>query len=219
MWYYDSKIIKSPKTMVISGITHPKGIFKDSAMLTSLGIKPYREVKQNSRYYDLGSYSVDTSGDEVVGTYAGSAKSVASIQSLMLEKVNDQVKAKMGEIDWYWQRAAKGGTAVPTNIANYATTIYSEHETKKTEIAALNTLAKCIEYENRAFTEVRKDQVLYTSSDSETQGANPTKVVGEFKEWHASKTTSYDRTVDMCIHWTANPNDPTDAGLVSLTAD
>ena len=77
--------------MVISGITHPKGIFRDSAMLTSLGIKPYREVKQNSRYYDLGSYSVDTSGDEVVGTYAGSAKSVASIQSLMLEKVNDQV--------------------------------------------------------------------------------------------------------------------------------
>ena len=205
--------------MVISGITHPKGIFNDSAMLTSLGIKPYSEVKQNSRYYDLGSYSVDTSGDEVVGTYAGSAKSVASLQSLMLEKVNDQVKAKMGVIDWYWQRAAKGGTAVPTNIANYATAIYSEHETKKTEIAALNTLAKCIEYENRAFTEVRKDQVLYTSSDSETQGESPTKSVGEFKEWHASNTTSYDRTVDMCIHWTANPDDPTDAGQVSLTAD
>ena len=41
MWYYDSQIIKTPKTMVINGITHPKGIFRDSAMLTSLGIKPY----------------------------------------------------------------------------------------------------------------------------------------------------------------------------------
>ena len=49
MWYYDSKKIKSPKTMVISGITHPKGIFNDSAMLTSLGIKPYSEVKQMYR--------------------------------------------------------------------------------------------------------------------------------------------------------------------------
>ena len=45
MWYYDSQIIKTPKAMVISGITHPKGIFRDSTMLTSLGIKPYRETK------------------------------------------------------------------------------------------------------------------------------------------------------------------------------
>ena len=190
--------------MVISGITHPKGIFKDSAMLTSLGIKPYREVKQNSRYYDLGSYSVDTSGDEVVGTYAGSAKSVASLQSLMLEKVNDQVKAKMGVIDWYWQRAAKGGTAVPTNIANYATTIYSEHETKKTEIGNLDTLAKIKEYEERAYTETRKVEVYNDD--------------GSFKEYHASNTTTHAREIDMCTHFSVHP-DKTDAGQVSLTAD
>ena len=45
MWYYDSEIIKTPRTMVISGITHPPGIFKDSSMLSSLGIKPYTETK------------------------------------------------------------------------------------------------------------------------------------------------------------------------------
>ena len=28
MWYYDSQIISRPKTMVISNITYPKGIFR-----------------------------------------------------------------------------------------------------------------------------------------------------------------------------------------------
>ena len=83
MWYFNGEIIKTPKTMVISDITHPKGIFRDSAMLTSLGIKPYRSVTPDDRYYDLGSYTVDTSGDEVVGTYAGTAKTVSSLKTFM----------------------------------------------------------------------------------------------------------------------------------------
>ena len=102
MWYYDSQIIKTPKAMVISGITHPKDIFKDSATLTSLGIKPYREVRPDSRYYWPGSYSVDTSGDEVVGTYAGTAKDLAYLRANMLSKLNTHVLALHAEIDWYW---------------------------------------------------------------------------------------------------------------------
>ncbi len=39
MWYFNGQIIKTPKAMVISDVTHPKGIFRDSATLTSLGIK------------------------------------------------------------------------------------------------------------------------------------------------------------------------------------
>ena len=70
MWYFNKEIIKHPKSMVISDVTYPKAIFRDSAMLTSLGIKAYREVTPDSRYYWTGAYSVDTSGDEVVGTYA-----------------------------------------------------------------------------------------------------------------------------------------------------
>ena len=57
MWYYDSKVIKTPKTMVISGITHPAAIFRNSDTLATLGIKPYREVVSDSRYYTNGSYS------------------------------------------------------------------------------------------------------------------------------------------------------------------
>ncbi len=60
----------------------------------------------------------------------------------MLEKARSAAASRHAEIDWYWSRASKGGTAVPTNIANYATALYSEHETIKTAIAACNTLAK-----------------------------------------------------------------------------
>ena len=50
--------------MVISDVTHPKGIFRDSDMLASLGIKPYREVTPDSRYYHNGAFTVDESGDD-----------------------------------------------------------------------------------------------------------------------------------------------------------
>ena len=204
MWYYDSQIIRTPKAMVIAGITHPKGIFRDSAMLTSLGIKPYRETRKDSRYYSDGSYSVDATGDEVVGTYAGTAKDVAALNASMLSKTNSYVANRHAEIDWYWTRAAKGGTAVPDAIATYATALYSEHETIKTAIAACDTLAKIIVYENKAHTETRKLEV-YDADNNMT--------------YHASTTRTINRTIDMCTHFTANPNTPTDAGFVSLTAD
>ena len=204
MWYYDSQIIKTPKTMVISNITHPKGIFRDSAMLTSLGIKPYREVRPDNRYYWPGSYSVDTSGDEVVGTFAGTVRDLATLRTGMLKRTNDYAASRHAEIDWYWTRAAKGGTAVSSAMATYATALYSEHETKKTEIAALNTIAKIKEYEARAYTQV--DKVKVYDGD------------GVFTGYHDSNTTSTAREIDMTVHFTVHPN-KIDAGLVSLTAD
>ena len=51
MWYYNSQIIKTPKAMVISDVTYPRGIFRDAATLSSLGIKPYSEVTPDNRYY------------------------------------------------------------------------------------------------------------------------------------------------------------------------
>ena len=204
MWYYDGQIIKTPKSIAISDIRHPSAIFRDSAMLTSLGIKPYRSVTPDSRYYTLGAYTVDTSGAEVVGTYAGVAKNVATLKADMLETINSHVASKLGVIDWYWLRADKGGTAVPSAISTYATTIYSEQGTKESEVAALDTLAKIIEYEGRAYTEVRKDSVY----DGD----------GIFTGYHGSDTTSSARSINMLHHWTVHPDD-VDAGLVSLTAD
>ncbi len=199
MWYYNSQIIKTPKAMVISDITYPKGIFRDAATLSSLGIKPYSEVTPDNRYYWNGAYTVDTSGAEVVGTYAGSAKDVDTLKENMLNTINSQVASKQGDIDWYWARADKGGTAVPANIATYATTIYSEQATKESEVAALDTLDKIKEYEARAYTEVRK--------------------VDNGDGTYGPATTSSAREINMLMHWTANPTDEADPAFVSLTAD
>ena len=203
MWYFNGETIKTPKAMVISDVTHPKGIFRDSAMLTSLGIKPFSTVTPDSRYYWNGAYTVDTSGAEVVGTYAGTARDVATLKAGMLNTINSQVASKQGDIDWYWARADKGGTAVPSAISTYATTIYTEQATKETEVAALDTLAKIIEYENKPHTEVRK--VKHTAEDG--------------TETYGPETESSTREINMLMHWTANPTDEVDPAFVSLTAD
>ena len=203
MWYYNSQIIKHPQAMVISGITHPKAIFRDSATLTSLGIKPYREVTPDSRYYWNGAYSVDTSGDEVVGTYASTPRDVATLKTNMLEKANAAAASRHAEIDWYWSRASKGGTAVPSNIATYATALYSEHETIKTAINAISDLAGVMAYENKPHTETRK--VKNTAENGDVT--------------YGPATTTHTREIDMCTFYTANPTDEVDPAFVSLVAD
>jgi len=205
MWYFNGEIITRPKSMIISSVLYPQTIFQDTTTLTSLGIKPYREVKPDSRYYFNGAFTVNTSGDEVVGTYAGTQKNLANLKSKMLEKTKLHVASLHAEIDWYWTRASKGGTAVPSNIQTYATALYSEHETKKTEIASLNTIAKIKAYESKPFTETRKEKVL----DDD----------GNFVEYHASNTFTVAKTIDMCTHYSKNPTHDVDAGLVSLVAD
>jgi len=203
MWYYNSQIIKTPKAMEIGDVLYPKTIFRDSAQLTALGIKPYREVTPDSRYYWNGAYTVDTSGAEVVGTYAGTARDVATLKTGMLAKANSAVASRLEAIDWYWSRAAKGGTAVPSNIATYATALYSEHETIKTAIAALDTIANIITYENKPHTETRK--VKNTAEDGTVT--------------YGPATTTHSRNIDMSTHFTANPTDEADPAFVSLVAD
>ena len=203
MWYYNSQIIKTPRAMVISDITYPRTIFRDSSTLTSLGIKAYREVTPDSRYYWNGEFTVNTSGSEVVGTYASTARDVATLKAGMLAKANSAVASRHDAIDWYWSRAAKGGTAVPSNIATYATALYSEHETIKTAIAALDTIAKIKTYENKPHTETRK--VKNTAEDGTVT--------------YGPATTTHSRNIDMCTHFSANPTDEADPAFVSLVAD
>ena len=205
MWYYNGEIIKTPRAMQIGDFKYSKGLFKDASKMAELGIKPYSQVTPDNRYYHNGAYTVDTSGDEVVGTYAGTAKDVATLTAAMLVKTKAHVAHLHSRIDWYWVRASKsGGTAVPSAIATYSAALYTEYAAKKTEIAALDTLDKVIEYESRAYTQV--DKVKTLNED------------GSFKEYHASDTVSTARTIDMVTHYTTHPDD-VDAGLVSLTAD
>ena len=203
MWYFNSQTIKTPKTMVISDITYPRQIFRDSDTLTSLGIKSYREVTPDSRYYWNGEFTIDTSGDEVVGTYAGTARDVGTLKANMLGVIDSQVASRQGAIDWYWARADKGGKAIPDAIATYATTIYSEQATKEDEVAALSTLEAVMAYENKPYTETRKVAV-YDEDGNVSYG---------------DETETSTRHINECTHFTANPTDEVDPAFVSLVAD
>tara|TARA_B100000795_G_scaffold266455_2_gene249668 strand:+ start:412 stop:1023 length:612 start_codon:yes stop_codon:yes gene_type:complete len=203
MWYYDSKIIKTPRKMIINGVLHSPSIFQNSDKLESLGIKKYTEVKTQSKYFRDGAYTLKTSGDTVVGTYQPIGKDTDFLKKDMLKLVDKLIASKQSDIDWYWIKSLKTGTDVPKDIQKYAKTLYSEYETKKLEISVMNKISQIEEYENRPHTEVRKE------SHTDENG----------KVTYGPKTTSVTRHINMCIHWTSNPTDDVDLAFVSLTAD
>ena len=203
MWYFNGQIIKTPKSMNIGDFQYTKDLFKDAKKMTELGIKPYRSVTPNNRYFNNGSYSVDTSGDEVVGTYNSVAKDIDVLKSNMLSLIKSQLTLKLTDTDWYYLRKLRTGTDVPSEIQDYSDALYSEYDTKKTEISAMTKMSQIMEYENRPHTEVRKVE----SKNSEG------------KTIYGPKTESFTREINMINEWPTNPNDEVDPSLVSLTAD
>ena len=91
MWYFNGQIIKTPKEMKLLGLQYTKELFRDAEKMTELGIKPYREVTPDSRYFNNAGYSIDTSGDEVVGTYAAKGKDTDVLTKSMLGLIKKQL--------------------------------------------------------------------------------------------------------------------------------
>ena len=203
MWYFNGEIIKTPKVMTIGDLQYNKSLFRDSEKMKELGIKPYREVTPDNRYYWSGSYSVDTSGDEVVGTYTSVGRDTDELTKQMLGLIKSQLTSKLEVTDWYYLRKLRTGTDVPSDIQDYSDALYAEYESKKTEISAMTKLSQIMEYENRPHTEVRKVQ----STDENG------------KTIYGPKTASTTRKINMINEWPANPTDDVDPAFVSLTAD
>jgi len=202
MWYYDSQIIKTPKTITIDSLRYGKTVFLDSSKLKELGIKPYREITPDNRYFYNGTYTVDTSGDEVVGTYAHIGKDTDNLTENMLSLIKSQLTNRLEATDWYYLRKLRTGTDVPADIQDYSDTLYSEYDTKKSEISAMNKISQIKEYENRAHTEVRKVETYKNN-----------------KTIYGPETESTTRHINMVNHWTSNPDEDVDPSFVSLTAD
>jgi len=203
MWYFNGEIIKTPKTMTIGDLQYSKELFQDADKMAELGIKNYRSVKPDSRYFRNGVYSVDESGDEVVGTYAAAGKDTDELTKQMLNTIKSQLTLKLEATDWYYLRKLRTGTDVPSDIQDYSDTLYSEYDTKKTEISAMNKISQIEEYENRPHTSVRKVETINSAG----------------KTIYGPETKSTTRHINMCNHWTSNPNDDVDPAFVSLTAD
>ena len=203
MWYYNEEVINKPKDMVINDLRYSKSIFRDNTQLAELGIKPYREVRPDSRYFNNAGYSIDTSGDEVVCTYVRQGRNTNDLTKQMLSSIKSQLTLKLAETDWYYLRKLRTGTDVPSDIQDYSDALYSEYDTKKTEINAMSKVSQIEEYENRPHTEVRKVQSMSDSG----------KIV------YGPETKSTTRHINMCNHWTVSPTKDVDPRFVSLTAD
>lgn len=196
MWIYNETIIKTPKSLTVNDVTYPSAIFRDADLLESLGITPYTETRVDNRYYWTGNVTIV----DGVGTYEAIPRDVETLKEGMLGTINSQVASIQGGIDWYWARASKGGKAVPTEIEEYAATIYAEQATKEAEVTALTTLEDVMLYEATPFTEVRK--IKHTAEDG--------------TETYGPETDESTRHINMTMHWTANPKDDVDPAFVSL---
>jgi hypothetical protein len=203
MWYYNGEIIKTPKTMHIGDLQYNKELFQDAEKMAELGIKSYRSVTPDSRYFYNGGYSVDESGDEVVGTYAAKGKDTDDLTKQMLSSIKSQLTNRLAATDWYYLRKLRTGTDVPADIQEYSNTLYAEYDTKKTAINAMTKLSQIMDYENRPHTSVTK--VRHDGENGKTT-------------W-GPETESATRHINMCTQWTSSPNDDIDPAFVSLTAD
>jgi hypothetical protein len=202
MWYYKEEIIRTPRAMTIGDLQYNKEVFHDPEKLKELGIKPFRRVMPDARYWRTTSVSIDTSGDEVIATYTKVGKDTDVLIQDMLDEIKRQLTSKLEATDWYYLRKLRTGTDVPDDIQEYSDTLYAEYDTKKTEITAMTKMSHITEYQNRPYTEVRKVETYKNN-----------------KTIYGPETTSSTRHINMCMHWTASPNDKVDPAFVSLTAD
>ena len=190
MWFVGNTevgfVVNKARGLTIGDVQYPRNIFVlwSKEELAEIGIKPYSETRLDSRYYNQGALTRAESDGEMVGTYEAVAKDVDHLKNNMLSTVKSVAGSLQSHVDWYWSRAAKGGTAVPSDVATHATAIYTVMETKETAIAALTTLDEVKAYQNKPMVETRK--IKHTSDKG--------------VETYGPETETHDREVDQVTH-------------------
>ena len=190
MWFVGNTevgfVVNKARGLTIGDVQYPRNIFVlwSKEELAAIGIKPYSETRLDSRYYNQGALTRAESDGEMVGTYEAVAKDVDHLKNNMLSTVKSVAGSLQSHVDWYWSRAAKGGTAVPSDVATHATAIYTVMETKETAIAALTTLDEVKAYQNKPMVETRK--IKHTSDKG--------------VETYGPETETHDREVDQVTH-------------------
>jgi len=190
MWFVGNTetgfTVNKARGLTIGDVQYPRNIFVlwSKEELAAIGIKPYSETRLDSRYYNQGALTRAESDGEIVGTYAAIDKDVDALKDTMLQSVKSIAGSLQSQVDWYWSREAKGGTAVPGEIATHATAIYTVMEAKETAIDALVDLDDVILYQNTPMVETRK--VKHTTDDG--------------VETYGPETETSDREVNQVTH-------------------
>ena len=173
MWYVDSVgLVKTPRGLTIDGIQHPRNIFRvwSKAELAAIGIKPASITSVDSRYKNTGALTWDTSGEEAVGTYATTEKTVAGLKTEMKDSVSSIASSTLASSDWMQHREAEGGTAMPADWKTYRAAVRTTSNAKETEIDALADLDAVKAYESHPVTYTRKT-VTYDGDGNPVYGS------------------------------------------------
>ena len=205
MWFVGNTetgfTVNKARGLTIGDVQYPRNIFVlwSKEELAAIGIKPYSETRLDSRYYNQGALTRTETDGEIVGTYAAIDKDVDALKDTMLQSVKSIAGSLQSAVDWYWSREAKGGTAVPGEIATHATAIYTVMEAKETAIDALVDLDDVILYQNTPMVETRK--IKHTTDDG--------------VETYGPETETSDREVDQVTHgWPSLEVDPAFVSIV-----
>ena len=190
MWFVGNTetgfTVNKARGLTIGDVQYPRNIFVlwSKEELAAIGIKPYSEVHPDQRYYTSGALTRTETDGEMVGTYAAIDKDVDQLKANMLSSVKSIAGSLQSQVDWYWSREAKGGTAVPSDVATHATAIYTVMDTKESAIAAMTTLDEVKAYQNKPMVETRK--IKHTADDG--------------VETYGPETETHDREVDQVTH-------------------
>ena len=175
MWFVGNTetgfTVNKARGLTIGDIQYPRNIFVlwSKEELAEIGVKPYSETQLDSRYYNQGALTRTEVDGEILGTYAAINKDVDQLKATMLGTVKSIAGSLQSSVDWYWSREAKGGTAVPSEIATHASEIYTVMDAKESAIAGLSDLAAVIAYQNRPMVGTYK--VKHTADNgTETYG-------------------------------------------------
>ena len=204
MWYYNGRIINRPESIKANGYVYNQDLFKDENKLAELGIKPYRLVVPDSKYYSQGALNISNVDNEVVGTYSAIGKDVNILKKEMLKTIKNQLSSLLSNTDWYYLRKLRTGTDVPSDIQDYSDALYAEYDSKKTEINAMTKLSEVMEFESRPHKLVSKVRHINSDTGKVTWGP---------------ETETKTMNVNMCLNWSMSPDATTDPSFVSLTAD
>ena len=175
MWFVGNTetgfTVNKARGLTIGDIQYPRNIFVlwSKEELAEIGVKPYSETQLDSRDYNQGALTRTEVDGEILGTYAAINKDVDQLKATMLDTVKSIAGSLQSDVDWYWSREAKGGTAVPSEISTHASEIYTVMDAKESAIAGLSDLAAVIAHQNRPMVGTYK--VKHTADNgTETYG-------------------------------------------------
>ena len=134
------QVIPTPVPLKINDIQYPKNIFQlwSKAELKAIDLLPYTENTVDSRFYQRGNLSYEVKANEVVGTYAQTAKDNDGLKNKMIAEVKRQASIHLEATDWMAIRASEGGSAIPDAVKTYRTAVRKESNDKETEIKTLS---------------------------------------------------------------------------------